>query len=224
MARKSKSEETMNEEAQANEDEAAQDPVRVAIKAAFDNGIADGLSEDQIKIAMIQAGSTFKGVSKDYAEFQVISGFIDCKEVKDDKIAAILKDRDVSTEESFNEAVRLICEAVKGVNEKSAAGSIRYYTRKAELPCYAKPKGEATGRKGFANVFYDMLIANPMMSKDEVAAVVNGTDGHPETSENTKRYMTHYQNIRKLANAIAGKVDIEDEDDDDEGADTAHDQ
>lgn len=207
MARKSKSEETVNEESQVNESEAAQDPVRAAIKAAFDNGISAGLSEDQIKIAMIQAGSTFKGVSKDYAEFQVISGFIDCKEVKDDKIAAILKDRDVSTEESFNEAVRLICEAVKGVNEKSAAGSIRYYTRKAELPCYTKPKGEGTGRTGFTGYFFDALVANPAMTKDEAAAIVNGTDGHPETSDNTKRGLSYYQKIRRLANAIVGNTD-----------------
>lgn len=177
-----------------------------AILEAFRTGVEAGLDEDSIKLAMIKAGDTFKTVAKSYAELLVSEGLVESKESKDEKISSILSSANVSTEEGFAEAVSAIVDAVKGVDEKSAAGSVRYWCRKNEKAYYTKPKAESTGRGGFAKRFYEALIANPAMTAEEADAIVMGLDGHEETSVNVQKHASHYQSIRKLANAIASGV------------------
>ena len=190
-----------------------------AILDAFRAGVSAGESEDQIKLSMIQAGDTFKTVAKNYAQFLIDEGIVESKESKDEKIASILSGADLSTEEGFASAVAAIVAAVKGVDEKSAAGSIRWYARKNGVAYFTKPKAESTGRAGFAKRFYEALIANPEMSKHDAEAIIQGIDGNPETSDNVKKHASHYQSIRKLANAIANGAGYDAEGDDDSDED-----
>lgn len=190
-----------------------------AILDAFRAGVAAGESEDQIKLSMIQAGDTFKTVAKNYAQFLIDEGIVESKESKDEKIASILSGADLSTEEGFASAVAAIVAAVKGVDEKSAAGSIRWYARKNDIAYFTKPKAESTGRAGFAKRFYEALIANPEMSKHDAEAIIQGIDGNPETSDNVKKHASHYQSIRKLANAIVNGAGYDAEGDDDSDED-----
>jgi hypothetical protein len=190
-----------------------------AILDAFRAGVAAGESEDQIKLSMIQAGDTFKTVAKNYAQFLIDEGIVESKESKDEKIASILSGADLSTEEGFASAVAAIVAAVKGVDEKSAAGSIRWYARKNDIAYFTKPKAESTGRAGFAKRFYEALIANPEMSKHDAEAIIQGIDGNPESSDNVKKHASHYQSIRKLANAIANGAGYDAEGDDDSDED-----
>lgn len=173
-----------------------------AILDAFRAGVEAGLGEDQIKLSMIQAGDTFKTVAKNYSDMLVSEGLVESKESKDEKISAILSDADVSSEEGFADAVDAIIDAVKGVDAKSAAGSIRYWCRKNEKAYFTKPKAESTGRGGFAKKFYESLINNPAMTAEEADAIIMGLDGNAETSVNVQKHASHYQSIRKLANAI----------------------
>lgn len=189
--------------------------VKSAIREAFDAGIAANHSEDQIKIEMIQAGSTFKSVAKEYQEFLVEAGLVASKEDKEKTIEEALGEFDVSTEDGFNDAVTFVTTNLKGVDEKSAAGSIRYACRKAEKPCYVKPKAESTGRVGFKRQFYDMLVENPTMTKEEADEILNG-DG---VSENVRKHAAAYHAVRKLANAIATGIPSDESDDSDENGD-----
>lgn len=177
-----------------------------AILDAFRAGVDAGLDEDAIKLSMIQAGDTFKTVAKHYAEFLVSEGLVESKESKEEKISSVLASADVSTEEGFAAAVEAIVDAVKGVDAKSAAGSIRYWCRKNEKAYFTKPKVESTGRGGFAKRFYQSLINNPTMSAEEADAIIMGLDGNEETSVNVQKHASHYQSIRKLANAIASGI------------------
>ena len=189
--------------------------VKIAIREAFNAGIAANLTEDQIKINMIQAGSTFKSVAKEYAEFLVDAGLVASKEDKEKVIASVMEAFDVSTEDGFNGAVESIVSQLKGVDEKSAAGSIRYACRKAEKPCYVKAKAESTGKVGFKRQFYDMLIENPNMTKEEAEEILNA-DG---VSENVRKHASAYHAVRKLANAIASGNPSDESDDSDDGDD-----
>lgn len=175
------------------------------ILEAFRSGIEAGADEDQIKLSMIQAGATFKNVTKFYSEFLVSEGIVESKEEKEARITQIAEQFDLSTEEGFSGAIDALIEQSKNVDERSAAASIRWFCRKNEIAYFVKPKSEPVGNRtqGFAGRFYDALIENPTMSVEEAENIVNGVNPHPETSENTKRYMKHYQDIRALANAIA---------------------
>ena len=185
--------------------------IKQAIKTAFIDGIGRNLSEDQIKINMIQAGSTFKSVSKDYADLSVEAGLVSSKDDKEKIISEVMADADVSTEAAFGAVVKELVEKLKGFDEKSAASSIRWFCKKNEKPYWVKPKGEST-RKSFKKIYYDALIENPNMTKEEADAFINGKDA----SDNVRRHATHYQAIRKLANAIATGVSADYSDDEDE--------
>lgn len=193
------------------------DPIKEAIKAAFEAGIVADKKEDDIKLEMIKAGSSFKTIAKDYNDLMIASGLIDSKESRDKKVEEILTGADVSTEAPLNDAIAMIVHQVKGIDEKAALSAIRSWARKNEKVVWTKPKAEGGAtRASFARSFYDALIANPAMTKEEADAIINGTDGHPETTDNVKANSSHYQSVRKLANAIADVVKASEEAEDDE--------
>jgi hypothetical protein len=182
---------------------------------AFRAGIESNLDEDAIKLSMIQAGDTFKTVAKNYSEFLVSEGLVESKESKEEKITDILSRFDVSDEQGFNAAVEEVVNAVKGVDARSAAGSIRYWCRKNEREYFTKPKAESgSGHSGFAKSFYNALIENPAMTEDEAFDLILGRNGNDETSANVQKHASHYQGIRKLANAIISAHAYESDDSD----------
>lgn len=175
-----------------------------AIREAFNAAVVAGKEEDAIKLDMITAGATFKNVTRLFNEFMVDAGLAISKDEKDQKVLEAVDGLDLSTEEGFDSAVVKLVELLN-TTEKSAAAIVRAYGKKNEVEVFKKAKtstGEA--RNGFATKFYQFLIENPTCSKEQAVAFIQGTDGHEETSENTKRHQSHYLAIHRLVNCVAG--------------------
>lgn len=175
------------------------------ILEAFTSAVESDASEDEIKMAMIQAGCPFKKVAKLYNQFLVESGMADSKEERQQILDKTLANKDLTDEKVFNKAVASIVEKSKNVTEKAAAAMVRGWAKKNDVECYVKPKGEGTGRTGFAALFYDWLLDNPSCTQEEAKAFIHGTNGNPETSENVKRHESHYLAIARLVNKAAAK-------------------
>ena len=54
-----------------------------ALREVFKYGIENGKSEDEIKMAMVKEGATFKNVTRLFNQFAIDSGLIMKKEEKD---------------------------------------------------------------------------------------------------------------------------------------------
>lgn len=175
----------------------------VEIRAAFETASTEGQEEDDVKMAMIGAGATFKNVTRLFNQFMIDAGFAISKDDRDEAVANALEGHELETEAGFAAAAEAVLVAVKGATDKSASALVRAYGKKNELEVYKKPKGSGGGKTGFAKGFYDALIANPALTKDEAIAFIQGTDGQAETSENTKRHESHYLSIWQMVNTIS---------------------
>ena len=169
------------------------------IEVAFNEAMEEGKTEDEVMLAMIEAGATFKNVRSRYNSLMVDAGMLDSRAEKQKIVQDTLEGMDLSSEEGFTKAVEALTENLKGVNAKSAAGSIRQYAKKNELEVYKKPKGEGAGRSGITSEFHDWVIANLPVSDEDVNAWIkeNGT-------ENTKRHARVYIGQAHLANRAYG--------------------
>lgn len=205
MANKEKlNEENVNGNAGAEGTEQKVD-LEAMIRAAFDAAHAAGKEEDDIKLDMIGAGATFKNVTRLFNQFSVDAGLTVSKEEKDQILLDVLNGADLADEATFNAKVEELMSRLSGSTDKSAAALIRAYAKKNGIEAFKKAKG-GTGeaKPGFAAKFYDWLVANPTSTVAEATAFLQGTDGHEETSENTKRHQSHYLAIHRLVNRIAG--------------------
>ena len=205
MSKKEKlNEETVNETAGAEGTEQKVD-LEVAIRAAFDAAHAAGKEEDEIELDMIGAGATFKNVTRLFNQFSVDAGLTVSKEEKDQILLDVLNGADLADEATFNAKVEELMARLSGSTDKSAAALIRAYAKKNGIEAFKKAKG-GTGeaKTGFAAKFYDWLVANPTSTVDQATAFIQGTEGHEETTENTKRHQSHYLAIHRMVNRIAG--------------------
>lgn len=205
MAKKENlNEETVNETAGAEGTEQKVD-LEVAIRAAFNASHAAGKEEDEIKLDMIGAGATFKNVTRLFNQFSVDAGLTVSKEEKDQILLDVLNGADLADEATFNAKVEELMARLSCSTEKSAAALIRAYAKKNGIEAFKKAKG-GTGeaKTGFAAKFYDWLVANPTSTVDQATAFIQGTEGHEETTENTKRHQSHYLAIHRMVNRIAG--------------------
>lgn len=204
---RNKTDEAVNEEV-LNEEEVQQE--EDVIRPAFDAAVEAGKDEDGVKLDMISAGATFKNVTRLFNQYMIDAGFAISSVDRQTAVEETLTGKDLSTEEGFAAAVVELVKAVKGATERSAAALARAYAKKNELDCYAKAKGAGAGKSGFAAGFYGFLIANPKCTVVEATAYVNGEGDHAETSANTQKHLSHYLNIHKLVNTIAGvEVEVE---------------
>ena len=192
----------MNDETQTDKTEVEATPILDAFTEAHE---ADG-NEDEIKMAMIGAGATFKNVTRLYNTYMVDAGFAVSKEEKAEIVGKAVDGKDVSTEEGLGKVVAAICKKASGVTEKSAAALVRSWakTQDPAVEVFAKPKGTGEARVGFKSRFYDALVANPAMSKDECSTYLKEAEG---SSANILKHESNYQGIRKLANRLAGVDD-----------------
>ena len=196
--------ETVNETAGAEGTEQNVD-LRALIRAAFDASHAAGKEEDEIKLDMIGSGATFKNVTRMFNQFSVDAGLTVRKEEKDQILLEVLNGADLSDEATFNAKVEELMARLAGSTDKSAAALIRAYAKKNGTEAFKKAKG-GTGeaKTGFAGKFYDWLAAHPTSTVAEATAVIQGTDGNEETTENVKRHQSHYLAIHRLINRVAG--------------------
>lgn len=184
----------------AQEEQEAQDD---AIQIAFNEAISEDADEDDIKLAMIQAGATFKNVTRLYNQYMIDAGLAISKQDRDQIVTDTLEGLNFESEEEFDDAVARLEEGIKGCNTRSAANLVRAYAKKNDMECYKKPAGDSGTRNPFVRRFHDALIENPQMTKEQLQEIIDGLDEHHRT--NPQRWFNQHDNIRKTANAIAAK-------------------
>lgn len=170
-----------------------------AVKDSFEEGIANDDDEDDIKLAMIGAGATFKNVTRLYNQFMIDEGLALSKEDKAKHVTEALTGKEFADEAGYDTAITALVSTEKGITERSAGGLLRAYAKKNDLDVYKKPKAEGTGKTGFSSVYYAWLVANVTSTKAEATAYIM----NKENSENTRRHESHYMNIWKLVHSIA---------------------
>jgi regulator of replication initiation timing len=173
------------------------------LRAVFDESVAKGEAEDVTKLSMISAGATFKNVTRLFNEFMVAGGHTASKEEREQVLLTAVDGKELATEDGFNAAVAALVSGLSGTSEKSASAMIRAHGKKVGIECFKRAKEAAQGKAGFASGFYEYLAANPLCTKEQAAAFINGTDGNAETSDNVKRHLSHYMGIWGLVNRIA---------------------
>lgn len=186
---------TMNDETETLEGEEEVD----AIFDAFESAVAEDKSEDEVKMALIGAGATFKNVTRLYNQYMVDAGYAISKEEKTEIVDKILDGKDLADEGVFGKAVDAIVKKAAGVTEKSAAALIRSFAKANDLECYKKPKGSGGARAGFRSRFLKALVAAPAMDEAACSEYLKTAEG---TSGNILKHESVYQAIRSMANEI----------------------
>ncbi len=183
--------------------EAEQEKLNAKLRSVFDEKMSAGVAEDDVKLAMISNGATFKNVTRLFNEFMVAGGHTASKEEREQTLLSAVEGCDLTTEEGYNSAVSKLISNSKGTTERSAGAMIRAHAKKAGVEVFKKAKeSSGEGRTGFTSVFYEYLAQNPGCSKEMATAFIMGTDGNAETSENTRKHLSHYLGIWGLVNRI----------------------
>ena len=182
----------------ANESEEI-DPVHEAIKAAFVESVDNGSEEDDTKMAMIAAGAKFKNVNRLFNGFMVELGYSLSKDDKEDILAQVLDGLDLSEVDTFDSAVSELSQRLQ-TSEKSAAGSLRQWAKKREIPFYIKPKSETSERSGITATIHSWILENATAKVEDLYAYIKEVG-----TENTERNKTQFAAILKLANKIVTK-------------------
>jgi len=192
-------EELMMETSMNTETEEVEVAETDVILEAFETAVAADKSEDDIKMALIGAGATFKNVTRLYNTYMVDAGYAISKEEKTEIVEKILDGKDLADEAVFTKALDAIVKKAAGVSEKSAAALIRSFAKANELECYKKPKGSGGARAGFKSRFLKALVATPTMNEAECTEYLKTAEG---TSGNILKHESVYQAIRSMANEI----------------------
>lgn len=180
------------------EDIITEDPLK-ALREVFTYGIENGKSEDEIKMAMIKEGATFKNVTRTFNQFSIDAGLVMKKEEKEHIVNEACVGLDITSEEIYNEVIDSLIDQLTGVEENGVARLVRAWAKKNEVEVFKKGKGAGgTRQSGFRFKFYQALIANPHMSKENAEELIKS-----EGSGNDVRHMTQYQGIREMVNSIA---------------------
>lgn len=185
----------------AKEDKDASADEMNEILNAFNAAIDAGKEEDDIKMAMIGAGATFKNVTRLYNEYMVETGRAMTKEAKADLVEKTAKDQDLASEEGFDKVVKAVVKGGTNINEQSASALVRAWAKKNEVECYAKPKGTGAVRNPFVNNFHSALIENPHMDEQGLKDVIAALE--PQQQVNPTRWFNQHNAIRKMVNKIA---------------------
>lgn len=194
----------MNEAVEEVTEEVSEVEENDLIFEAFND--AAGEEEDDVKLAMIGAGATFKNVTRLFNQYMIDSGQAMTKEAKSDVLDNILTGADLSTEEGLTDAIVSVTTEVTGASDKSAAGMVRQWAKKNDIEFYKKPKGTGSGatRNPFVINFHNALVENPNMTEDGLKDVI--ADLTPEQQVNPTRWFSQHNTIRKMANRIAEKL------------------
>lgn len=189
----------MNDQAEEVTSEDKVDQVFIGFQEAIDGN----KSEDEIKMAMISCGATFKNVTRLYNQYMVDAGLVMSKEDRTEAVQSILDGIDLDTEEAFDAAVEEVENNVTGSTTKSAAAIVRSWAKKNEIEVYKKPTTEGGNRNPFVSNFHEALIENPNMDKEELQSIIDNLE--PEHRTNPQRWFNQHNGIRKMANRIAAK-------------------
>ena len=193
----------MTEEHDVVQDEI--DETEVAINEAFESAIQSGKTEDDVKLAMIGAGATFKNVTRLYNAFMIDAGLAISKADRDLAVAGIVGDPALLIEEEyFDSCVAQIVEQIKGATERAAGAMLRSFAKANGAECFKKTK-EATGARqsGFRANVYALFIKNPDLTEAELDRFANEEAETSLASDNDRKQLSHYHGLRKMVNAVA---------------------
>jgi len=171
------------------------------IRETFDAAVSGDSAEDDVKLAMIQAGATFSNVTRLYNQYMIDSGLAMSKEDRNSVMDNILTGKSLDTEETLTDAIVSVVNEVTGVTDKSASAMVRAWAKKNEVECFKRPKGSGAVRNPFVQNFHNALIENPHLTKEELQNIINGLPA--EQQSNPQRWFTQHDNIRKVVNTIA---------------------
>lgn len=190
----------MTEENVIETEETETDTVEQDIRDAFDTAIDSGNDDsDDVKLAMITAGASFKNVTRYYNSFMENAGLTLSKEKKTEIAAEAVSENDVSTQEGFDTAVKSIVDASSGkVTERSAAGLVRAQAKAEKIEFYKKPKGTGKPRSTFMDDMYEMMFQNPNITEAELETYIKENGNKTNIS-----IMQFHQRTRAMVNRMA---------------------
>jgi hypothetical protein len=188
--------------------------IQEKIQEAFTASTEANKSEDDVKMAMIQAGASFKNVARLYNAMMIDAGLAISKEDRDAIVKECIQKHDVSHEDGFDIAVDFLVEKLTDSTIRSAAALIRGFCRKNEMPYFVPEKETGNGTTGFTKRYLqwvvDVVKETGRIPDIEVAKnYIHGKEGFPETSNNTKRNETHFLNYIYFAGKILNQEPVE---------------
>lgn len=176
------------------------------VRAAFDTALDSELDEDEVKLAMISEGATFKNVTRLYNKFMIDAGLAISKADRSQIVEDTLEGQSFETEDDFDSAVSLLVESVKGATARSAAGLVRAYAKKNDLEVYTKPKGDGEPRITFRSTYYAWIVANLDATEDDAKAYIMGEGAYGPTSENIQKHLSSHMNVFKMTRKLIASV------------------
>jgi len=175
------------------------------IKTAWQDGMDADQNEDAIKLAMIQAGATFKNVTRLYTNFMIEAGLAMSKEEKEDLTKSILDNGtyDVTSAVGFTDAMEAIKAEGTGISDRNASAIIRAWAKDNNVTTWKKPESAGgDGQRGkFRMEFFRIMEHNPRMTREELSQLIKT---HPLSSDNVVKHESVYQRIRQMCNTIIG--------------------
>lgn len=184
------------------------DQAEIVINDAFEAAVQSGKGEDDVKLAMIAAGATFKNVTRLYNKFMIDAGLAISKADRDLAVAGIVGDPALLVDEDhFNNCVAQIVDQVKGATERAAGAMLRSFAKANDVECFKKAK-EATGARqsGFRANVYALFIENPDLTEEQLDRYANEEAAVSLASDNDRKQLSHYHGLRKMVNAVAAKL------------------
>lgn len=165
-------------------------------------GFAAGKSDDDMLIAIIQAGVSFQRAGKMFKETVERLGLrVGIKDVKE-VAAKLLAEIDFSPKSyaEVREVADKIVAQCEGAQQGQALAAIKAYAKEKEITLPKKEKGQR-GAIGFRGKFYDWVVANPTAGEDELVAFLK-KEGKDETKL-VKRFLPIIQLCQRFAKAQA---------------------
>jgi len=172
------------------------------IREAFDDGVESEAEEDDVKMAMIHAGATFKNVSRFYNKFMIDAGLAISKADRNQIVADTLEGLEIETEDDFTAAAEALADAMDNTSNRSAMSLIRSYAKKNELAVFVRPKGEVGTRPGFTNDYHKWLVSNNEATEQDAKAYILGEGDYADTTKNVKDHLSHYMGTFRFLTAV----------------------
>jgi hypothetical protein len=159
----------------------------------------EGLDEDATKMKMFAAGVKFSKLNSLYKSISIELGhLVDPKEITESlkELIPTVEWADIESWESgVQQAVDWLVSEVDGATPQRALALVRAYCKEEEVQLPAKPKGATGGGTGggraskLAAGIVDLVIANPMATKQEAYDVIYPLVGGKMKHKNAMYYV-----------------------------------
>ena len=171
---------------------------------AFDIAVSKDLSEDEIKMAMIKAGCSFRAVGKLYNKLMIDRGHQVHKDDKRNTVELKCKGKALGNEKVFKSVAKQLMDTLPNCNERSAFSLIRAYARRNDILPWIAPPPERNGRQGFGRQYREYILevvskTSTAPTREQALDFIMGRNGAPETSESTKASKSVHLGLQRFA-------------------------